>query len=69
MKLTEENKKHIDSLGYEQLLSHWRFAALGDRWFEGETGEYWSKRMSELRSMPGGDDEHIRASKSLGWDR
>ena len=30
MKLTEENKRVIDSKSYEQLLSGWRFAAVGD---------------------------------------
>ncbi len=64
MKLTEENKKHIDSLSYEGLLRHWRFAPVGDPWFQGETGEYWSKRMKELRDR-GAD--HIGASKSIGW--
>lgn len=65
MKLTEANKKHIDSLSYEALLSRWRFAEAGDPWFEGETGHYWSEKMSEARQAPGGNDEHIRASKSL----
>lgn len=67
MKLTEENKEKIDSMSYESLLSHWRSAPSGDRWFEGETGEYWAKRMKELRSLPGGDDKHVAASKSIGW--
>ena len=67
MKLTEANKKHIDSLNYEGLLSGWRFAPVGDPFFEGETGEYWSKRMKELREQPGGQGRHVSASKSLGW--
>lgn len=69
MDLTPENKKYIDGLSYQSLLSHWRFAPIGDKWFMGETGNYWSKRMSELRNKPGGDDEHIRSSKSIGWDK
>lgn len=69
MKLTEQNKKHIDSMSYESLLSHWRFEPIGDPWFQDETGDYWSKRMAELRSKPGGNDQHIAASKSLGWER
>ena len=64
MQLTDENKKHIDSLSYESLLSHWRFAPVGDVWFQGETGQYWGERMKELRSSdPGG---HVAASKSIG---
>lgn len=63
--LTPKNKAYIDGLSYEGLLSHWRFAPVGDPWFQGETGEYWSKRMAELRDA-GAD--HIGASKRLGWD-
>ncbi len=67
MKLTEEHKESIDSLAYESLLSKWRFAPVGDPWFQDETGEYWRKRMHELRSMPGGQERHVAASKNLGW--
>lgn len=66
MKLTEENKKKIDSMSYEALLGHWRFAPSGDPWFQGETGEYWAQRMKELRAQ-GAD--HVGASKALGWDK
>lgn len=59
MNLTPENKAKIDSRSYEQLLGLWRFAPLGDPWFQGETGEYWSKRMSD----------HVGASKHLGWEK
>ena len=64
MQLTPENKEHIDSLYYEDLLKHWRFAPVGDPWFQGETGEYWGKRMAELRTQ-GAD--HVGASKRIGW--
>ena len=65
MELTPENKKHIDSLSHEQLLSRWRFAPSGDTWFQGETGTYWGKRMEELRDAnPSGA---VADSKSLGW--
>lgn len=66
MRLTEENKKKIDSMSYTALLGHWRFAPVGDPWFQGETGEYWKQRMSELRSQ-GAD--HVSASKELGWEK
>jgi len=68
MKLTEENKAIIDEKSYIDLLSHWRFAPVGDPWFQGETGEYWKKRMQELRAQPGGQEIHVKASKDLGWD-
>jgi hypothetical protein len=65
MQLTDKNKAYIDSLSYEQLLSHWRFAPAGDPWFQGETGTYWSKVMSEKRKAA--PDEHVKASKNIGW--
>ena len=66
MDLTPENKNKIDNMSYESLLSHWRFAAIGDPWFQGETGKYWGERMAELRNQPGGNDRHVAASKRLG---
>jgi hypothetical protein len=40
MKLTEDRKSYIDSLGHHTLLLRWRFAPVGDPGFEGETGDY-----------------------------
>jgi hypothetical protein len=68
MKLTLDVKQYIDSLSYGQLLSRWRFSPVGDPYFQGETGEYWSVRMNKLRKEQG-DEVHIRASKTIGWDR
>jgi len=65
LKLTLENKRIIDSKSYKQLLSKWRFAPTGDPWFCGETGDYWSERMNELRDQ---GVDHVRASKELGWE-
>ena len=67
MELTPENKAHIDAMSYTGLLSGWRFAPAGSPWFQGETGQYWSKRMKELRDQPGGNEKHVAASKGLGW--
>ena len=69
MQLTPENKARIDSLSYEQLLGKWRFAPAGEPWFQGETGQYWSERMMQMRQDPGGQDRHVSASKSIGWER
>jgi hypothetical protein len=63
--LTPKRRAYIDSLSYRALLSQWRFAPAGDPWFEGDTGEYWSERMAELRKA-GAD--HVGASKAIGWD-
>lgn len=53
-------------MSYQELLSHWRFAPVGDQWFEGETGKYWGQRMSELkRHDPTGT---AQASKDIGWN-
>lgn len=67
MELTQKNKIHVDSLSYKQLLSFWRSAPIGHVLLQGETGKYWSDRMKELREQPGGQEEHVRASKSIGW--
>ena len=64
MDLTEENKKHIDGMSYEGLLSQWRFAPVGNPWFRGETGKYWGKRMAELKAKDPG--MAVAASKNLG---
>lgn len=65
MKLTAENKEHINSIDYEELLREWRFAPAGNLWLEGETGKYWGERMAKLKAEnPGGA---VAASKSIGW--
>lgn len=63
MDLTPENKDYIDSLDYKQLLRHWRFAPVGDKWMQGETGEYWGKRMNEIRILC----DHVAISKQVGF--
>lgn len=62
MDLTPENKEIIDNMDYEQLLRQWRFSPSGDPWIQGETGEYWSKRMKELKGP-----DHTSISKKIGW--
>lgn len=66
MELTDKNKSYIDSLSYQGLLSEWRFAPIESPWFKGATGDYWSKRMAELRDQ-GAD--HVEASKAIGWNK
>lgn len=67
--MKEDDKKWIDNATYEQLLRYWRFGPMGAAIFQGESGNYYAKRMKELRSAPGGDAEHIRASKVIGWKK
>jgi DNA helicase IV len=65
--MTKEEKEWIDNADYEELLSKWRFAPVGDPFFQGETGDYYSKKMAEKRYEIGYEG-HVRASKSIGWD-
>jgi len=67
MNLTPENKQIIDNKSYHELLQAVRYSPIGDPWFQGETGEYWMKRMSEVRNMVG-HAEHVATSKAIGWD-
>lgn len=65
MKLTDENKKHIDSLSIFDLLRGIRFSPSGNPWFQDETGKYWMDRYAELRSAD--NEAAVAASKALGW--
>ena len=67
MDMTKAHKEHIDKLTYMGLLSRWKFARSGDPWMSGDTGTYWGDRMKELRSQEGGQEEHVRCSKKIGW--
>lgn len=69
MPIIKEIKEQIDEMSYEQLLDHWRFDPPGTLLFQGENGDYFKNRMNELRSKSGGQEEHIRSSKSIGWDK
>lgn len=60
-----EMKEWIDNATYEQLLGKWRFAPAGDTFFQGIVGAYYSEVMARKRSE--NPDEHVRASKSIGW--
>ena len=62
----DEMKNWIDNASYEQLLSRWRFGTIGDPMFQGETGDYDCEVMKKKRGEVG-NEEHVRASKSIGW--
>lgn len=66
--IPESMKKTIDGMTYEQLLGHWRFAAIGDPFFKGEVGDYYAAVMRKKKEEVG-NDIHVAASKRLGWDR
>jgi len=62
-----EMKNWIDKASYQELLSKWRFEPIGSLFFQGEVGDYYAKTMAEKRSEVG-NDEHVRASKNIGWE-
>ena len=59
-KMTPEQKTRIDSMTQEELCRKWRFASVGDPLLQGDTGDYFSKRLKEM----GGFTPKI--SKELG---
>ncbi len=64
MKLTDKNKKYIDSLSLYSLLEGWRNTPVGSEWFQDETGEYWQRRMCALRDQD--NAAWVAASKAIG---
>jgi len=66
MTLTKELKETIDSWNYEELLRKWRNCPIGDLLFQGESGDYISKRMGELKNRTP-HEEQVAASKRIGW--
>lgn len=65
--MTEETKSNINNMSYESMLSLWRNAPSGHPYFQGDTGDYYSKVMAEKRSKEG-NAAHVRASKNIGWN-
>jgi hypothetical protein len=63
--MTPEVKKWIDEQSYQTLLQRWRFAPVGDVMFQGETGDYYAKVMTEKRGQE--PDGGVGASKRVGW--
>jgi len=50
------------------LLFKWRFAHVGDPIFIGDVGEYFGKVINKKREEIG-NDEHVKISKMIGWER
>lgn len=59
--MTDEQKKIIDSMTQLQLCRKWRFALAGDPLFQGDTGDYFAKRLKEMGGMT------PEISKEIGW--
>jgi isopentenyldiphosphate isomerase len=64
--ITEETKRLIDEMDYKSMLSLWRNAPSGHPMFQGKVGDYYSEIMKKKREEVG-NDEHVRASKNIGW--
>jgi hypothetical protein len=64
--MTPIQKQWIDNASYADLLSKWRFARLGDPYFQDECGAYYAKRM-ETKRMELSCEEQIAISKQLSW--
>jgi hypothetical protein len=64
--MTNNQKKQIDEMSYEQLLRLWRFSPSHDEpLFQGDTGEYYSSVMAEKKR----DVNHVAISKRIGWEK
>ena len=61
--MTPEEKKRIDSMSQYELCRMWRFAKCGEPLLQGDTGDYFSKKLAEK----GGFTPEI--SKGLGWEK
>lgn len=66
--IPEKIKNQIDSMTYEEMLSKWRFAPIGDPMFQGETGDYYKKVMKKKKDQLL-DGEHVSISKKIGWEK
>ena len=64
--MTENQKKRINEMDYESMLSLWRNAPSGHPLFQGEVGDYYLKVMTEKRKQIG-NEAHVAASKKIGW--
>ena len=66
--MTDEQKAWIDKSPYWRLLERWRRAPLGDPMFVGPAGQYYAEVMARKKRELG-DDGHVAASKSIGWEQ
>ncbi|NIP92209.1 MAG: hypothetical protein GWO24_01540 [Akkermansiaceae bacterium] len=58
----------IDAASYEELLTRWRHAPVGDPIFRAGVGDYYARVMKRRREEVG-CDEHVRISKRIGYDK
>ena len=64
MKLTKKLKKEIDGMSYELMLRKWWFTPNDALIFQGESGDYFWRIMSEKKEKV----DYVRISKDIvGW--
>ena len=62
----EQMKAWVNQASYEELLSKWRFASIGDPFFSTpEVSEYFHQHLIEKRRET--TDDGVAASKRIGW--
>ncbi len=66
-KTTEELKKQIDEMSYDEFLWHLRFDPMGDPLHQGEVGTYFFEAYKKKR-VEIGSVEAARISKLVGWN-
>ena len=60
--MTDTEKSIIDGMSQYGLCRMWRFAKFGEPLLQGDTGDYFAKRMKEKGGMT------PTISKTLGWE-
>lgn len=67
--INPEDKSKIDKMSYAEMLTLWRFAHIGHKYFIGgsELNNYFTKVFNDKQSKlkPG---EHTKISKEVGWE-
>ena len=63
--IDEKLKAWIDQASYDELFARWRFAPVGDPFFQDEAGEYYKEVLTSRREEVG-PEEHTAISKRLG---
>lgn len=66
--MTPEEKKWIDESTYEQLLTRWRHAPVGDPIFTAEAGAYYQAVM-RMKKDALSFGKRVEISKSVGWGK
>jgi hypothetical protein len=64
----QEMREWISKASYETLLRKWRYAPVGDSFFQDDIGDFYSKTMEAKRAILS-TQGRTRISKAIGWER